>query len=207
MPCSAWTNKLITAKDHASVQINIGHLNEDGVYTNQFTTFALAGKVRAQVRPGKRPGSVQGARGSGDCGSGTQSSEQYTLQAAGESRRQQEAAGDSCPPRSGNGPDVGRSRRQLAFTQQQPQQQRCVPWRWLNGCQARCAVSCAAGAAAVYSLHVARNVQLPQWQPASTTPSAGDSHPWAWPLPTTAAVLWNAEIAPLWGVAADETRR
>jgi hypothetical protein len=50
--CSAWTNKLITAKDHASVQLNIGHLNEEGVYTGQFTTFALAGKVRAQVRMG-----------------------------------------------------------------------------------------------------------------------------------------------------------
>jgi len=48
--CSAWTNKLITAKDHASVQLNIGHLNEEGVYSNQFTTFAMAGKVRAQVR-------------------------------------------------------------------------------------------------------------------------------------------------------------
>ncbi|WIA18643.1 hypothetical protein OEZ85_003349 [Tetradesmus obliquus] len=44
----AWTNKLITAKDHASVQVNIGHLNEEGVYSNQFTTFALAGRVRAQ---------------------------------------------------------------------------------------------------------------------------------------------------------------
>ncbi|KAG1667473.1 hypothetical protein FOA52_012228 [Chlamydomonas sp. UWO 241] len=42
----AWTNKLITAKDHASVQLNVGHLNEEGVYTNQFTTFALTGKVR-----------------------------------------------------------------------------------------------------------------------------------------------------------------
>lgn len=44
---SAWSNKLITAKDHASVQINIGHLDESGVYTGQFTTFALAGKVRS----------------------------------------------------------------------------------------------------------------------------------------------------------------
>ncbi|GAX79254.1 hypothetical protein CEUSTIGMA_g6694.t1 [Chlamydomonas eustigma] len=42
----AWTHKLITAKDHASVQINIGHLNEEGVYNGQFTTFALTGKVR-----------------------------------------------------------------------------------------------------------------------------------------------------------------
>lgn len=48
--CSAWTNKLITAKDHASVQVNIGHLDEEGKYNNTFTTFALAGKVRAQVR-------------------------------------------------------------------------------------------------------------------------------------------------------------
>ena len=46
---SAWTNKLITAKDHASVQLNIGHLNDEGSYTGAFTTFALAGRVRAQV--------------------------------------------------------------------------------------------------------------------------------------------------------------
>ncbi|GMH30963.1 hypothetical protein Nepgr_032806 [Nepenthes gracilis] len=45
--CSA-TNRLITAKDHASVQINIGHLDENGVYNNQYTTFALSGFVRAQ---------------------------------------------------------------------------------------------------------------------------------------------------------------
>jgi hypothetical protein len=32
------------------VQINIGHLNEEGVYiTGQFSTFALVGAVRAQV--------------------------------------------------------------------------------------------------------------------------------------------------------------
>lgn len=48
--CSSWTNKLITSKDHAAVQINIGHLNEEGVYTTgQFSTFALTGAVRAQV--------------------------------------------------------------------------------------------------------------------------------------------------------------
>ncbi|KAK9797454.1 hypothetical protein WJX73_009844 [Symbiochloris irregularis] len=45
--CS-WTNKLITAKDHAAVQINVGHLDDDGVYNKQFTTFALAGKVRGE---------------------------------------------------------------------------------------------------------------------------------------------------------------
>ncbi|KAJ3699671.1 hypothetical protein LUZ61_003376 [Rhynchospora tenuis] len=46
--CSA-TNRLITAKDHASVQINIGHLDENGIYTGQFTTFALSGSIRSQV--------------------------------------------------------------------------------------------------------------------------------------------------------------
>lgn len=49
---SSWTNKLIRAKDHSSVQINIGHLDEEGVYNKQFTTFALSGKVRGSVRAG-----------------------------------------------------------------------------------------------------------------------------------------------------------
>ncbi|KAA8549179.1 hypothetical protein F0562_000863 [Nyssa sinensis] len=46
--CSA-TNRLITSKDHASVQINVGHLDENGIYTGHFTTFALCGFIRAQV--------------------------------------------------------------------------------------------------------------------------------------------------------------
>ncbi|XP_039032215.1 40S ribosomal protein S21-2-like [Hibiscus syriacus] len=46
--CSA-TNRLITSKDHASVQINVGHLDELGRYTGTFSTFALCGFVRAQV--------------------------------------------------------------------------------------------------------------------------------------------------------------
>ncbi|KAG6537465.1 hypothetical protein ZIOFF_002559 [Zingiber officinale] len=46
--CSA-TNRLITAKDHASVQINIGHLDDNGVYIGQYTTFALSGFIRAQI--------------------------------------------------------------------------------------------------------------------------------------------------------------
>ncbi|KAJ7961310.1 40S ribosomal protein S21 [Quillaja saponaria] len=33
------TNRLITAKDHASVQINIGHLGDKGIYNNQFSTL------------------------------------------------------------------------------------------------------------------------------------------------------------------------
>ncbi|MQL20589.1 40S ribosomal protein S21 [Escherichia coli] len=45
--CSA-TNRLITSKDHASVQINIGHLDENGVYNGHFSTFALCGYIRAQ---------------------------------------------------------------------------------------------------------------------------------------------------------------
>ena len=47
---SSWTNKLITAKDHAAVQINVGHLNENGVFDGNYSTFALAGRVRAMVR-------------------------------------------------------------------------------------------------------------------------------------------------------------
>ena len=72
---SSWTNKLITSKDHASVQLNIGHLNEEGVYqTGQYTTFALTGAVRTQVpthwqlEGGGRwppPGAASGEEGSG----------------------------------------------------------------------------------------------------------------------------------------------
>ncbi|KAG6430205.1 hypothetical protein SASPL_108267 [Salvia splendens] len=46
--CSA-TNRLITSKDHASVQINVGHVDESGRYTGQFSTFALCGFIRAQA--------------------------------------------------------------------------------------------------------------------------------------------------------------
>ena len=49
LACSSWTNKLITAKDHASVQINVGHLDESGVYTGSFSTFALCGQLRIKV--------------------------------------------------------------------------------------------------------------------------------------------------------------
>merc|ERR1712070_112209 len=43
--CSA-TNRLIHAKDKASVQLNIGHVNGDGVYTGEFTTMAMCGFIR-----------------------------------------------------------------------------------------------------------------------------------------------------------------
>lgn len=45
--CSA-TSRLIGAKDHASVQFNIGQVNEDGVYTGSFDTIALCGFVRSR---------------------------------------------------------------------------------------------------------------------------------------------------------------
>jgi len=46
---SSATNRIITAKDHAFVQINIGHLYENDLYDGRFTTFAPSGFVRAQV--------------------------------------------------------------------------------------------------------------------------------------------------------------
>ncbi|KAG5553642.1 hypothetical protein RHGRI_011512 [Rhododendron griersonianum] len=48
IPRNSATNRLITAKDHASVQLNVGHLDEAGRYTGQFSTFALCGYIRAQ---------------------------------------------------------------------------------------------------------------------------------------------------------------
>ncbi|OIT33679.1 small ribosomal subunit protein eS21 [Nicotiana tabacum] len=46
--CSA-TNRVITSKDHASVQLNVGHLDDKGLYIpGSFTTFALCGFIRAQ---------------------------------------------------------------------------------------------------------------------------------------------------------------
>eukprot|EP00567_Pseudictyota_dubia_P010788 CAMPEP_0197452852 /NCGR_PEP_ID=MMETSP1175-20131217/33270_1 /TAXON_ID=1003142 /ORGANISM="Triceratium dubium, Strain CCMP147" /LENGTH=79 /DNA_ID=CAMNT_0042985963 /DNA_START=64 /DNA_END=303 /DNA_ORIENTATION=- len=44
--CS-WTNRLITAKDHASVQINVGDVDpETGLYTGSYKTYALCGYIR-----------------------------------------------------------------------------------------------------------------------------------------------------------------
>jgi len=44
--CS-YTNRLIPAKDHAAVQINIGHVDAMGVYIpGEFTPFALCGYIR-----------------------------------------------------------------------------------------------------------------------------------------------------------------
>ncbi|BGP55707.1 hypothetical protein JCM8202_003803 [Rhodotorula sphaerocarpa] len=43
--CSA-TNRLITAKDHASVQINVAEVDESGKMTGSNVTYAFSGGVR-----------------------------------------------------------------------------------------------------------------------------------------------------------------
>ncbi|KAI9313515.1 30S ribosomal protein S21e [Dichotomocladium elegans] len=46
--CSA-TNRLITAKDHASIQLNVGDVNAEGRFTGSFATYALCGFVRREA--------------------------------------------------------------------------------------------------------------------------------------------------------------
>lgn len=46
---SSATNRLITAKDHASVQINVGDVNSEGRYVNTFSTYAFCGFVRKEA--------------------------------------------------------------------------------------------------------------------------------------------------------------
>jgi len=58
---SAWSNKLIEAKDHGSVQINVGHLDADGKYINgSYSTFAIRGAIRAMVSAGVGGGAGRG---------------------------------------------------------------------------------------------------------------------------------------------------
>uniref|UniRef100_K3WSU9 40S ribosomal protein S21 n=1 Tax=Globisporangium ultimum (strain ATCC 200006 / CBS 805.95 / DAOM BR144) TaxID=431595 RepID=K3WSU9_GLOUD len=45
--CS-WTNRILAAKDHASVQINVARVNANGVFTGESDTFALAGYIRSK---------------------------------------------------------------------------------------------------------------------------------------------------------------
>ena len=45
--CSA-TNRIIKANDHASVQISIGKVDENGRYTGENQVYALCGFVRAR---------------------------------------------------------------------------------------------------------------------------------------------------------------
>jgi small subunit ribosomal protein S21e len=44
--CS-WTNRLIRAKDHGSVQLNVANVDPvTGLYTGETTSFALSGYIR-----------------------------------------------------------------------------------------------------------------------------------------------------------------
>ncbi|KAI3949237.1 hypothetical protein MKW92_037774 [Papaver armeniacum] len=44
--------RIITAKNHDFVQLNIGHIDENGIYTGHFCTFALSDFLRAQLWKG-----------------------------------------------------------------------------------------------------------------------------------------------------------
>ncbi|KXJ27938.1 40S ribosomal protein S21 [Exaiptasia diaphana] len=45
--CSV-TNSVIAAKDHASVQINVGEIDESGRFTGSSKTYAFSGFLRKQ---------------------------------------------------------------------------------------------------------------------------------------------------------------
>jgi small subunit ribosomal protein S21e len=45
---SSWTNRIIAAKDHSSVQIAVGRVNANGVYTGENDNYALAGYIRGK---------------------------------------------------------------------------------------------------------------------------------------------------------------
>ncbi len=47
--CSVASNRIISAKDHASVQFQIPHVDKDGHLNGQFTTVAFSGFVRGQA--------------------------------------------------------------------------------------------------------------------------------------------------------------
>ncbi|KAJ2743008.1 40S ribosomal protein S21 [Coemansia sp. BCRC 34301] len=46
--CSA-TSRLISAKDHAAIQINIGGVDQSGRYDGTYKTYVISGKVRASA--------------------------------------------------------------------------------------------------------------------------------------------------------------
>ena len=47
--CS-WTNRILRRDDRGSVQINVGHVDQKtGMYTGEFTTFALSGFIRKKA--------------------------------------------------------------------------------------------------------------------------------------------------------------
>merc|ERR1711962_1505497 len=43
--CST-SNRIIAAKDHASIQINLAELDDKGVMTHNYTTYAICGEIR-----------------------------------------------------------------------------------------------------------------------------------------------------------------
>jgi len=43
--CSA-TQRIVTAQDYASIQVNVGVVDENGVFTGQTKTYILSGDVR-----------------------------------------------------------------------------------------------------------------------------------------------------------------
>ena len=45
---SSWTNRLIAAKDHSSVQINVGKVDKSGVLNGDVNTYALCGYIRSK---------------------------------------------------------------------------------------------------------------------------------------------------------------
>mmetsp|Transcript_106373 Transcript_106373/g.184982 ORF Transcript_106373/g.184982 Transcript_106373/m.184982 type:complete len:83 (-) Transcript_106373:6-254(-) len=45
--CSA-TNRLIPAKEHGAMQLNVGQVDDTGIYSGDSYTFAIAGFVRSR---------------------------------------------------------------------------------------------------------------------------------------------------------------
>ncbi|CAM9492492.1 unnamed protein product, partial [Heterosigma akashiwo] len=43
----SWTNRLIEAKDHSSIQINVGKIDPNtGLFVNEYDVFAMSGFIR-----------------------------------------------------------------------------------------------------------------------------------------------------------------
>lgn len=47
---SSATNRLITSKDHSAIQINLAHVDQQGVYNGESTAFTICGFLRSQGR-------------------------------------------------------------------------------------------------------------------------------------------------------------
>lgn len=46
-PSSSYTNRLISAKDHASIQLNVAHVDQSGAaIPGEYTPFVISGFVR-----------------------------------------------------------------------------------------------------------------------------------------------------------------